>query len=423
MRRLLVVCVLLGGACSTAGIATAPIDTDAIAPTTTESEGGPVITPIAPSLGADGNRVADTSGAFGVDPVTVVAQREAAVVRVDLPSDDTVAIAYGDGELRILADDSAVMKVRSVHSATSIVYGTGPDGVDIVSPRPDQATHSRSAVLPDGQLAYVATNGDVVVWGGTELQRASVNALPDGDVLVDEQGRILVLTDPTQRYQHGILGDTTEASGFVVLAPPDLAVVGTGTIAEPTVIEGRRAIWTDMDGDGVREVQLTISTPEAGAGLVVMAEDGEVLGEGEPVGRSNRWRHQIAFGRFAATQGAVEVVTPHIGGIVTFVEFGPTLRTVASTEPYTSHQIGSRELDMAVAIDVDADGFLELLLPTQDRMSLVAIGLADGVATVKWEAPLPAAATSNIAVGSRNGSSAIAIGTADGTVLIWQAAG
>ncbi|MCP3977043.1 MAG: hypothetical protein GY720_21350 [bacterium] len=414
MRYLLGICVLLIGACAAAE------DPGPIELTTTQPVGGFRATPLPPFLGADGNRVASTSGAFDVEPVAVITQRAAAVVRVDLPFENTLAITYGNGESRIIEEGSTEMKVRSVPSATSIVYGSGPNGVDIVSPLPDQVTHSRPGVLPAGQLAYVATNGDVVVWNDTELARASVDALPDGDVLVDEQGRILVLTGPTERYAHGVMGDAVEASGFIILAPPDLAVVGRGTVGAPAVIEGRRAIWTDLHDDGSREVQLTVSAPDTGARLIVMAEDGTVLNEGEPVGQSNRWRHQIAFGRFTATAGSVEVITPHIGGIVSFVEFGRQLRTVATAQPFTSHQIGSRELDMAVAVDIDDDGFLELLVPTQDRMSLVAVGIVDGSATVKWEAQLPAAITSNVAIGSRNGGSAIAVGTEDGSVLIWQ---
>lgn len=416
MRYLLAVCALLVGACGVAE------EQDSTQVTTTQPAGGLETTPLPPFFGADGNRVANTSGVFDVAP-SVLTQRDSAVVRVDLPSDNTVVIVYGDGELRIIEDGATTMKVRSVDSPTGIVYGTGPAGIDLVSRLPDQETHSRPAALPDGQLAYVATNGDVVVWDGAELGRASVDALPDGDVLVDEQGRILVLTGPTERYAHGILGDIVEASGFVVLAPPDLGVVGTGAVAAPAAIEGRRAIWTDMDGNGSREVQLTVSAPDVGARLIVMAEDGSIVSEGEPVGRSNRWRHQIAFGRFGEIPGAVEVITPHIGGIVSFVEFSQTLPSTANAQPFTSHQIGSRELDMAVALDIDGDGFLELVVPTQDRMSLVAIGLDDGAASIQWEAQLPAVITSNVAVGSRNGVSAIAVGTADGSVLIWEADG
>lgn len=415
MRYLLTVCLLLASSCSAAA--------DPVQPTTTELDGGTVTTPIPPFFGADGNRVATTSGSFSTVPSEVITQRQTAVVRVDLPSDNTLAIAYEDGELRTLAIASAEMTLRSVPSPTAIVFADGPSGIDIVAPLPDQAPHSRPAVLPNGQLAYITNNGDVVAWDGAELQRAAVNALADADVLVDEAGRILVLTGPTDSYDHGIMGDAIEASGFVVLAPPALTVVGTGTVASPDVIEGRRAIWTDMDGDGPREVQLTVSAPEVGARLMVMSEDGTVLREGEPVGRSNRWRHQIAFGQFDTAAGSVEVITPHIGGIVSFVGVGTQLRSVATAQPFTSHRIGSRELDMAVAVDIDADGFLELVVPAQDRMSLAAIGLVAGAATIKWEAELPARITSNVAVGSRNGVSAIAVGTEDGSVLIWQAAG
>lgn len=339
-----------------------------------------------------------------------------------MPTDDVVAFTYEDGEVRLI-HASGEMKVRTTPGATGIVYTQGPGGIDILQPLPDQVPYGRPAILATGEIVYVTLEGELVLWDEQEIARADVDALLDGDVLVDDMGRILVLTGPTDRYAHGILGDEFEASGVAILEPPELTVVSRFTVAEPHVIEGRRALWADLDGDGVREVQVTVSDREGGAQLRVYDEDGNIEAAGTPIGSANRWRHQIAFGSFGGRQLGVEVVTPHIGGVVAFNEYGDDISRVARTTDFTSHAIGSLELDGAVAIDVDGDGNLELVLPTQDRRTLVAIAVVDGEAKVVWRAGLGGRLSSNIAVGTRNGVPTIAVGTANGTVLFWSAAG
>mgnify|MGYP001821984155 CR=1 FL=1 len=421
MRRVLLGFVVALAACSQAG--EEPTTTDAPATTqdvtTTQPEGGFPFEPIAPQLGADGNQVWDEPGPFEQTP-TRERPREARVVRVDFPTDAVVAITYDDGEVRLMGTDE--MKVRSTLGATGVVYTDGPGGVDILAPLPDQAPHGRPAVLAGGQIAYVTQRGELVVWDDSEIARVDIDALPDSDVVVDGN-RLLVLTAPTNRYPHAILGDDIEAGGFAIATAPSLEVTARVAIEEPAVIEGRRAIWADFDGDGTLEVQVTVSDGDGGARLVVFEESGEISTEGAAVGRGSRWRHQIAFGNFGGAQRGVEVVTPHIGGIVSFHEYDEEISRVARRSDFTSHAIGSRELEGGVAIDMDGDGDLELVIPTQDRRELVAIGLEDGEAVVEWRAGLGGRVSSNIAVGMRNGVPTIAVGVANGTVYFWSAAG
>ena len=42
--------------------------------------------------------------------------------------------------------------------------------------------------------------GDLILWRNEEIDRQSLNAPADTRLLVDEMGRILVLTDATTRY-------------------------------------------------------------------------------------------------------------------------------------------------------------------------------------------------------------------------------
>ena len=89
--------------------------------------------------------------------------------------------------------------------------------------------------------------------------------------------------------------------------------------------------------------------------------------------RSSRWRGfplASPVGRSALrTIGEVEIVyvlTPHIGGIVEFYRLeNDILKVVVKIPGFSSHKIGSRNLDMAVAGDFGGDGQVELLVPSQ----------------------------------------------------------
>jgi hypothetical protein len=67
----------------------------------------------------------------------------------------------------------------------------------------------------------------------------------------------------------------------------------------------------------------------------------------------------------------------YVHGVLGVVEFyqwrEDTLQIVARVPGYTSHVIGTRNLDMAAAGDFDGDGRFELLLPNQQRTTLGGI--------------------------------------------------
>ena len=77
---------------------------------------------------------------------------------------------------------------------------------------------------------------------------------------------------------------------------------------------------------------------------------------GPAIGRGNRWRHQIAVAPFGPNgeRELVDVLTPHIGGVVEFYRMvGDRIEIVATVPGFTSHVIGSRNLDLALAADAD----------------------------------------------------------------------
>ncbi|MGB6420709.1 MAG: hypothetical protein WBF05_02605 [Anaerolineales bacterium] len=274
------------------------------------------------------------------------------------------------------------------------------------------------------RIAYIAKNGDVVIWDGKEIGRLPVNALPDARILVDESSRLLMLTDPTRRYDHGVLGDDLEAAGIALIeTQPSLQVVSQIQIPQPAVIEGIAPIWSDINADGMREIILTRSTPSRGAQIVVFSEMGEEVAAGPSIGRGYRWRNQLALAPFGPNGGLelVDVLTPHLTGVVEFYQLhAERLDVVAGVPGYTSHVIGTRNLDMALAGDFDGDGSVEVLLPGQSLTELGSIRRTGDGAEAVWSVPIDGILTTNLAaVSFPDGGIAVGLGRSDGVLRVW----
>ena len=300
------------------------------------------------------------------------------------------------------------------------------DGVpSLVTPPEESASQlTHPTVLSNGKIAYVGENGDLVIWEEGETQRLPVNALQDARLLVDENGRILMLTGPTGRYDHGVLGDALEASSITLVETiPELHLEKVIPVAEPFVIEGLAPIWVDINQDGQREIIVTRSHPQEGAQLVVLAENGEIIAEGASIGRGYRWRNQLAVAPFGP-QGEMEVVdvlTPHINGVAEFYRIvDGELEILADLPGYTSHVIGTRNLDMGLAGDFDGDGQPEVLLPGQSRSELGAISHGVDGAYLDWKLDLAGVLSSNLAaISSNDGSLYLGAALEAGILRVW----
>lgn len=262
-------------------------------------------------------------------------------------------------------------------------------------------THPVVLPAPGQQIAFIESSGDLVIWDGDERARAATNALIDTRLLVDESGRILLLTDATPRYNHAVLGDGVEAGGITLYETvPTLQIVGRIVLSSPAVVEGIAPIWTDLTGDGKRDIIVTLSDADQGARIVVFSEAGDQLATGPAIGRGYRWRHQLAVAPFGpdGELELVDVLTPHIGGVVEYYQLaGDRLEIVAQVPGYSSHILGSRNLDMAAAGDFDGDGRIELLVPEQARANLGAIRRTPDGAEVVWTVPIGERISTNLA--------------------------
>jgi hypothetical protein len=294
-------------------------------------------------------------------------------------------------------------------------------------PDEDQSPLTHLIYLPQSdQRAYITKNGDLKFIDSTDspVTTLNVNALPDARIISDEQDRLLLLSDPSKIYNHGVLGDNIEASSLTLIeTQPGPRIISVISLPENEVIEGISPIWVDINGDGQREIIVTVSDLELGAGIVIFSETGERLAEGPKMGRAYRWRHQIGYLNLGP-EGENELVvvrTPHIGGVVEYYQYSDGNLTIgAEFAGITSHTIGSRNLDMAALGDFDGDGVNELLLPNPDLTELVAVRRTTTGAEQDWRLAIGGVMSTNLAgVTLPGGKIAVAVGRDDGVLTLW----
>ena len=297
----------------------------------------------------------------------------------------------------------------------------------ILVPDLDQSQLSHPIYLPlSDQRAYISTAGEIRFMDASDQLLASldVHALPDARILRDENDRLLVLSDPTDKYDHGVLGDNLEAASITLIETlPEPLINSRITLNDNEVIEGIAPIWADLTGDGRREIIVTVSNLDLGAGIAVFNESGDRIAEGPKFGRPYRWRHQIAVDNLGP-HGETELVvvrTPHIGGTVEYYQLHDgELAIAAEFAGITSHTNGSRNLDQAAVGDFDGDGFIELLVLNPALSEYIAVQRTSNGAEELWRLHLDGILNTNLAgVLLPSGRSAICIGRADGVLRLW----
>lgn len=389
----------------------------------------------------DGNRYLGGAGALpGVEPVDIplrgrplwvngAADGTAVYWLVVLQDGGVQAFRVVEGEVAELeeiwvrrggGETAVVLDAFRLDPIAPPLVGVAAGRLFLLLPPPEAPTlPTHPILLPDGEVAYLGA--DQVVLGETTV---AVDPLPDGRLLGDGTGRVLLLTAPTDRYGHGVLGDELEAGSVTLLSREDDGWRPfTFPMPEERVVEGIAPIWTDWNEDGEREIIVTLSDAVNGAQVAAFAEDGTLLAAGPDIGQGYRWRHQIAVAPFGPTgeRELVDVLTPHIGGVVEFYRWEEEgLRIIASVPGYTSHVLGTRNLDLAAAADFDGDGRVELLLPTQERRQLGAIRRSETGAAPVWHVPLDGIMATNLGVvQGENGRLSLAVGRADQTLRLW----
>jgi len=284
-------------------------------------------------------------------------------------------------------------------------------------------------------LLAVAADGAVLLIGGLlsvprVVSRVDVQALPDARITVGSLDGItpvqaVVLSEGTERYRHGALGDKVEASSLTVIdvAANALAIRVRYVVKPPAVIEDLIPMIAPI-GEGTRAALVMVkSVVRQGSSVLVLGwrEGGlDTLAEGPALGQSNRWVHVIGAADVTCDRvpELIAVNTPHIAGVlVAYERRTVSLVPVAKALGYASHALGSRNEDQAVLADLSGNGRLEVILPRQSRDVLAALSLSNGRWEEQWALPLGGPVQSNLLVDDLDGDGLLDLVVADRRAL------
>lgn len=249
------------------------------------------------------------------------------------------------------------------------------------------------------------------------------NALPHGRVAVGTRDIARAwLSDPTPRYDHGVLGDKIEA-GSLTIETRDGKVQAV-RLKDDAVFEDLTPRLADLDGDGHDEIVLVKSYLKRGSALAVIGRrDGKytIIAETPPIGTPNRWLNPAGIADFNG-DGKIDIALvrmPHVlGELELWTWSDKRLTKTGELADTANHIAGSRAIDMSVAADFDGDRIPDLAIPSLDRTRLRLISFVPEAREIASIA-LPAKAVTNLArVGTEQGAPAIALGLADGTLAL-----
>ncbi|MBM7035353.1 FG-GAP repeat domain-containing protein [Vibrio ulleungensis] len=233
------------------------------------------------------------------------------------------------------------------------------------------STDSGSTTFPDNP---VKVEGNVL-----EFLANNFAQLPENQVTTNNDASVYAhYAQPTMRYRHGILGDSTEAQQLVVVQD---GMAYTHTLTESYVYEDIQPRLFDVDNDGKLEI-ITIRTHlNNGAGIMIYKIVDNVLSEYawvKEIGIANRWLNIVASYDLDS-DGIVELAwiqTPHIGGVLKVADIkAGELVVLDALSGYSNHAIGERNLCLSVV--TKTENGVVFYAPSQNRRQIAGFWLSD----------------------------------------------
>lgn len=187
------------------------------------------------------------------------------------------------------------------------------------------------------------------------------------------------LSCATDRYAHGVLGDSIEAGCLALL--DDKGESFFLDLPQSQVFEDLVPRIADMDGDGNNDVVVIRSDSSGGAAIAIYTiknKTVEELAATPPIGLPNRWLAPIGIADFN-NDGNLDIAyvqTPHIGGILkVWSLIDDEFQQIAERRGFSNHSIGSKRVSTAKLVDINKDGVMDMALPDQRRQQTLWVTL------------------------------------------------
>jgi hypothetical protein len=248
-------------------------------------------------------------------------------------------------------------------------------------------------------------------------------ALPDGR-MAEGAGEVARawLAEPTDRYDHAVLGDAIEAASLVVERKDRRR--DTVRLSADAVFEDIEPRITDLGGGDGDKIVVVKSYLDRGSALAVVGErDGrfDIIAETPPAGAPRRWLNPAGIADFDG-DGTVDIALvrmPHVLGRLELWSWrDKTLKKSHELDDTANHVIGSRALRLSAVADFDGDGRPDLAIPSFDRRTLRIIGFAPAPREIA-RISLPARATTDFApINDAAGHPAILLGLDNGALVV-----
>jgi hypothetical protein len=247
-------------------------------------------------------------------------------------------------------------------------------------------------------------------------------ALPDSQVATGQHDIARAwLAEPTDRYDHGVLGNKVAARALIIETRD--GKTQTLRLKPDAVFEDLKPRIADLNGDGHDEIVVVKSYLKRGSALAVIGERKgryEIVAETPPLGAAHRWLDPAGIADFTGShQSDIALVRqPHADGVLEIWGWrNDDLRKLAELPDAANHVAGTRALDMAVVTDFNGDNIADIAIPSLDRARLRIVSFAPAAREIASIA-LPAKAETNLGLLKGVMAPAVAVGLADGSLVV-----